>query len=73
VEAHFSGKGYAQLKQELADVTIDFLKPVQERVQSISDEGLTQLFEQGRERAKSIADVTLANAMERMGLKGASV
>jgi tryptophanyl-tRNA synthetase len=73
VEAHFSGKGYAQLKQELADVTIEFLRPVQERVQNISDEDLNQLFEQGRDRAKSIADVTLKNALERMGLKGASV
>jgi tryptophanyl-tRNA synthetase len=73
VEAHFSGSGYAKLKEELADVTIEFLRPVKERVKSISDEDLNQLFEQGRERAKSIADVTLRNAMERMGLKGASV
>src|SRR5438105_6821194 len=32
VEAHFSGKGYASLKSELAEVTIEFLKPFQERV-----------------------------------------
>jgi len=71
VEAHFSGNGYAQLKQELADVTIEFLKPVQERVQSISDEDLNHVFEQGRERAQSIGGATLKTAMERMGLVGA--
>ena len=31
IEAHFAGKGYAQLKSELADVTIEFLRPLQER------------------------------------------
>lgn len=71
VEAHFAGSGYAQLKQQLADVTIEFLKPVQERVREISDQDLNHVLEQGRERAKSIADVTLKNAMKRMGLEGA--
>ena len=69
IEAHFAGSGYAQLKQELADVTIEFLKPLQERVQSISDEELNRVLEQGRERAKSIASVTLKIVMERMGLE----
>src|SRR5712691_5403305 len=31
IEEHFSGKGYANLKEDLADVTIEFLKPIQER------------------------------------------
>src|SRR5438132_11576806 len=29
IEEHFSGKGYAKLKEDLADVTIEFLKPIQ--------------------------------------------
>src|SRR6266853_2612227 len=32
IEKHFSGHGYAKLKQELAEVTIEFLRPFQERV-----------------------------------------
>src|SRR5438067_11808089 len=32
IEQHFTGKGYAKLKEELGDVTIEFLKPIQERV-----------------------------------------
>ncbi len=32
IETEFEGKGYAQLKQSLADATIEFLKPFQERV-----------------------------------------
>ena len=38
IEAHFAGKGYAQLKGDVADATIEFLRPFQERVRSISDE-----------------------------------
>ncbi len=69
VEAHFAGSGYAKLKQELAATTIELLRPLQERVQGISDAELNLVLQQGRERATGIAEVTLKNAMERMGLK----
>ena len=71
IEAHFAGSGYAQLKQELADVTIEFLKPLQERVEGISDEELQGVLEQGRERARGIAGETLKSVMKAMGLVGA--
>src|SRR4029450_11082015 len=32
IEDHFRGSGYARLKEELAEVTIEFLRPFQERV-----------------------------------------
>src|SRR5437879_1628003 len=38
IEEHFRGKGYAKLKEELADVTIEFLKPIQEHVKAIDDD-----------------------------------
>ena len=70
VETHFAGKGYAQLKQELAEVTIDFLKPLKERVQGISDDQLDTILKRGRERARSIAGVTYKNVKQRLGLSG---
>ncbi len=70
IEAHFAGKGYAQLKQDLAEVTIEFLKPFQERVEGTSDEELNRILKQGAERARTIASVTLKNVMDRMGLSG---
>jgi len=70
VEAHFAGKGYAQLKGELADITIEFLRPIQERIHAISDEELDRLLVGGYTRAESIAAVTLDHVKERMGLKG---
>src|SRR5437667_3429119 len=68
IEEHFSGKGYAALKQELADVCIEFLKPIRERVSGIDDDKLDGILEQGAERAEAIAKVTLNQAKANMGL-----
>src|SRR5215813_3133516 len=71
IEDHFSGRGYAKLKEELAEVTIEFLKPIQERVHGIDDDKLDQILEQGAERAEAIANITLSHAKSNMGLIGA--
>jgi tryptophanyl-tRNA synthetase len=72
IEAHFAGKGYAQLKNELADVTVEFLTPFQERVRSVNDEELDRIFEEGHERARPVARATLNEVKARMGLRGAN-
>ena len=71
IEEHFNGKGYAVLKQELAEVCIQFLKPIQERVRGIDDDKLDEIMEQGAERAEAIAQMTLNQARKSMGLIGA--
>jgi tryptophanyl-tRNA synthetase len=71
IEEHFSGHGYAKLKEDLAEVTIEFLKPFQERVHSIDDGKLDQILERGAARAEDIAETTLAKAKVSMGLVGA--
>src|SRR5262249_1265548 len=68
IEDHFSGMGYAKLKEELAEVTIEFLKPIQERVRSIDDDKLNRILEQGAERAEAIAKSTLHRAKTNMGM-----
>jgi len=71
VEAHFSGKGYAMLKQELADVTIAFLQPLQERAGAIDSDKLNDILERGAEKARSIAAETLKAAKTNIGIQGA--
>jgi len=71
IEDHFGGKGYAKLKEDLADVTIEFLKPIQERVSGIDDDKLNAILGQGAEKAAAIARATLSNAKKNMGLIGA--
>jgi len=71
VEEHFAGKGYAQLKGQLADVTVEFLRPIQQRVDEITNEKLDDILNQGREKAEKIASATLKDVFEKVGLAGA--
>ena len=71
IEEHFSGQGYAKLKSELADITIAFLKPIQERVKAIDDDKLNAILARGGAHAQGIAQATLCQAKVKMGLAGA--
>jgi tryptophanyl-tRNA synthetase len=71
VEENFAGKGYAQLKGELAEVTIEFLKPIQQRVKEISDDQLNQILLRGRDKAAAIAATTLKQVFNNTGVAGA--
>ena len=71
IESHFAGKGYAQLKQDLADVTVEFLRPFQERVKGIGPDELNRILGQGREKASRIAGTTLDNVYAALGIVGA--
>lgn len=70
-EAHFAGKGYGQLKSDLADAAIAFLRPFQERVRAIGDEELNRILRDGAERARGIAQETMREVRQRMGIVGA--
>ena len=70
VEEYFAGKGYAQLKGQLAEATIEFLKPIQQRVKEISDDQLNQILQTGRDKAAAIAALTLKQVFNKVGLAG---
>jgi tryptophanyl-tRNA synthetase len=71
VEEHFAGKGYAQLKGDLATTTIEFLQPIQQRVREITEDRMDDILTTGRDKARSIASNTMSQVLERLGLKGA--
>ncbi|HXL80000.1 MAG TPA: tryptophan--tRNA ligase [Pyrinomonadaceae bacterium] len=71
IESHFANQGYAQLKQELAEITIAFLRPLRERGESISDHELGAILDQAKHKAQGIAQVTLETVMARLGISGA--
>jgi len=71
VEEHFAGKGYAFLKAQLAEATIEFLLPFQQKVHEITDERLSEILSLGRDKASKIAAVTLKQAFENVGITGA--
>jgi len=68
-EEHFAGKGYGQLKGELAETVIEFLRPFQERVHDYDDASLNAILESGAEKARSVASRTLNDVYQKTGLK----
>jgi tryptophanyl-tRNA synthetase len=70
VVARYAGKGYADFKADLADVTVDALAPFQARMRELeADESYTLgVLRDGAERAAAIAERTMAKVRERVGL-----
>lgn len=67
--AQFEGKGYGQFKGELAEATVEFLRPFQARVKDYDDDALSRILRTGAEKARSIAAATLSDVYAKMGLR----
>ncbi|WP_033612705.1 tryptophan--tRNA ligase [Helicobacter pylori] len=68
IEERFKNKGYGDFKKELAEVVIQFLKPIQERYREISDDEVKAVLNCGAKKAKPLARATYQKAKELMGL-----
>jgi tryptophanyl-tRNA synthetase len=68
-ETHFVGKGYGQLKGELAEVVIEFLRPFQQKVEEFDDDHLKAILRTGAEKARAIAADTLQTVYSNMGIR----
>ena len=66
--AHFDGKGYGQFKTELAETTIEFLRPFQKRVNNYTDVELEAILESGAAKARGIARNTLNDVYKKTGI-----
>ncbi len=71
IEAHFEGKGYKELKAEVAEALIAELEPIQQRYHALmADPAQVQaILDDGAARLRPIAQETLRTAMTRMGLR----
>ena len=70
LEERFAGRGYGDLKKEVADVVVAALDPVRTRTLVLLDDPaqLDALLADGAERARGIAGDVLARVRERVGL-----
>ncbi|GEL95688.1 tryptophan--tRNA ligase [Cellulomonas composti] len=70
LEADYDGKGYGDLKKDLADVVVAWVEPFQQRVFGYLDDpaSLDDLLAAGAEKARDIAGGTLDRLYERSGL-----
>ncbi len=71
LETHFEGKGYGDLKKELADVVISALEPVQARYREVTEDAsyIDELLEEHATRVRAIAASTMSRVREVMGLR----
>ncbi|MFJ8913162.1 tryptophan--tRNA ligase [Amycolatopsis sp. NPDC102389] len=69
LENSYEGKGYGDLKKGVAEAFVEWVTPVQERVQSYLDDvaELDKALALGAERAREVASVTLRNVYENIG------
>ena len=70
IEARFEGKGYADLKAEVADAVVESLWPVQVRYRELTADPayVDSLLAEGASRVRPLAERTLAAAKDRVGL-----
>ncbi|WP_372592675.1 tryptophan--tRNA ligase [Actinotalea sp.] len=66
----FAGRGYGDLKKELAEVVVAFLEPFQAKVREYLDhpDHLDAVLAEGAARARAIAVPTLERVYDRIGL-----
>lgn len=67
--AAYAGKGYGDLKKDLAEVVVETVRPIQERTRTYLDDPsqLDKLLAAGAEKARAVAAETLATVYDRVG------
>jgi tryptophanyl-tRNA synthetase len=70
IEARYRSKGYADFKRDLADVVIEGLRPLQSGYADLARDPaeIERLLKQGADRASSLAERTLREVKQRVGL-----
>jgi tryptophanyl-tRNA synthetase len=68
--ASFAGRGYGDLKKEVAEVVVERLLPFQQRMAELLDDPaeLDRILADGAERAREVAMTTMARVRDRVGL-----
>ena len=70
LEAAFAGKGYGDLKTEVADAVIAVIEPIRQRATELLEntDELDSLLASGSARANELAEATLASVYDKIGL-----
>ena len=70
IEARFEGKGYADFKQELGEVIVEGLRPLQSRYRELTADPthIDSLLAEGASRVRPLAEKTLAAVKNKVGV-----
>jgi len=69
VVAFYEGKGYAEFKDDVAEIIIGELKPIQEKIDYLlkNKDYLEQIYVRGAEKAETVARKTLRKVQKKVG------
>ena len=69
IVSNYEGKGYAQLKEDVADVVVGELKPIQERIDYLlkNKDYLKEIYSIGAQKAEAVACKTLRKVQKKVG------
>ena len=70
IENEYFGKSYSEFKSDLAEVTVNFLKPFQDRRKELENDMayVEDVLQESEEKARIIASSTLSEVKQKMGL-----
>ncbi len=69
IESNFQGKGYGDFKGAVAEVVVEYLRPIRVRTHELLEDPthLNQILTMGAEKAQEVAAKTIADVYERIG------
>ena len=69
LEEQYAGRGYGDLKKDLAEIVVNFVTPFRDRTLELLDDQtyLTTVLRDGAARANAVAEATLRDVYQRVG------
>ena len=70
LENEFDGKGYSDFKAAVADVVVEYLRPIRARAMELleDEKHLLQILHQGSEKARAVAQGTIETTYKNLGV-----
>lgn len=67
IQEKYQGHGYADFKNDLADIVVGFLKPFQEKYNALGDEKVLEILRAGAEKVRPLAKKKLDEVKKKVG------
>jgi tryptophanyl-tRNA synthetase len=68
IEKDYTGKGYADFKNGLAEIVISGLEPIQKNYHNLSDEKVLEILKAGAEKVRPLAQQKMKEVKKKIGL-----
>ncbi len=70
IEKKYQGKGYAEFKKDLAEIIIEYLKPLRQKREKLekNPDYVKNILEESRQKAQKIASLTMEEVKKKTGL-----